>query len=70
MQTPQIVITRAARQLMQRERYTQTDLARLLGLTQTNVSARLRGETRWSIDDLTKLVELQALPPITLWEEA
>ena len=70
MHTPQTVISRAARQLMEREGYTQTDLARLLGLSQTRVSERFRGKTRWSIDDLSKLVELGALPPITLWEEA
>ncbi len=43
---------------MQAERYTQADVAKRLGLSQSLVSARLRGTTRWSLDDLDKLWDL------------
>ncbi len=43
---------------MQAERYTQADVAERLGITQPKVSARLRGTTRWSLDDLDKLWDL------------
>ena len=43
---------------MQAERYTQADVAKRLGLSQSLVSARLRGATRWSLDDLDKLWDL------------
>lgn len=39
-------------------RMTQAQLAAALGVTQPAVSARLRGRTRWSVDDLDKLSEL------------
>lgn len=34
---------------------TQAALADAIGLTQTKVSARLRGSTRWSLDDIDAL---------------
>ncbi len=43
---------------------TQSDLATTLGITQTQVSARLRGATRWSVDDLDALRDIGV--PITL----
>ena len=43
---------------MQAERYTQADVAERLGITQSKVSARLRGTTRWSLDDLDRLWDL------------
>lgn len=43
---------------MQAEHYTQADVAQRLGLSQSLVSARLRGATRWSLDDLDKLWDL------------
>lgn len=33
----------------------QADLARVLGVNQTRVSARLRGETQWSLADIDRL---------------
>lgn len=41
---------------MQAEHYTQADVAQRLGLSQSLVSARLRGATRWSLDDLDALI--------------
>lgn len=40
---------------MDSEHLNQTELGALIGLQQTNVSARLRGKTRWTLDDLDKL---------------
>lgn len=36
---------------------TQTDIAHLLGVSQSQVSARLGGRTRWSVDDLDALMD-------------
>lgn len=35
----------------------QTDLARLLGMHQTSISARLGGRARWSLDDIDALAD-------------
>lgn len=40
-----------------RQQMTQTQVAELLELTQSGVSSRLRGETRWKVDELTRLAE-------------
>jgi transcriptional regulator with XRE-family HTH domain len=50
-------VTTSVRVEMALRREHQSDLARALGLTQTSVSARLNGRTRWSVDDLDKLAE-------------
>lgn len=34
---------------------TQVDIASILGVSQSQVSARLRGRTRWTFDDLDAL---------------
>lgn len=34
-----------------------SDLARILGVTQSSMSARLRGESRWKLDDLPPVAE-------------
>ena len=36
---------------------TQTDIARVLGVSQSQVSARIGGRTRWSFDDLDALMD-------------
>lgn len=58
MSNSQTAITREVRRWMQAERYTQADVAALLGINQSKVSNRLRGITRWSLDDLDKLWDL------------
>lgn len=58
MSNSQTAITREVRRWMQAERYTQADVAALLGTNQSKVSNRLRGITRWSLDDLDKLWDL------------
>lgn len=50
-------VTTSVRVEMALRRETQADLARVLGVTQTSVSSRLRGRTRWSVDDLDKMAE-------------
>jgi hypothetical protein len=42
----------------------QTMLGRILGVNQSQVSARLRGAIRWSLDDVDRLAD--AGVPITL----
>ena len=60
---------------MTSERLNQTQLGALIGLQQTNVSARLRGKTRWTLDDLDKLaamgvpVSLPLIPAAPVNEE-
>lgn len=49
---------------MKTEHLNQARLAALIGLKQTTVSARLRGKTRWTLDDLDKLAAMGV--PITL----
>lgn len=58
MSNSQTAITREVRRWMQAERYTQADVAALLGINQSKVSNRLRGITRWSLDDLDRLWDL------------
>ena len=49
------VVSRAVRLLMAEHEVNQTALALVLGVTQTQVSARLRGKAQWSLDDLARL---------------
>ena len=49
------VVSRAVRVLMAEHEVNQTALALVLGVTQTQVSARLRGKAHWSLDDLARL---------------
>lgn len=49
---------------MTSEHLNQTQLGALIGLQQTNVSSRLRGKTRWQLDELDKLAAMGV--PITL----
>lgn len=49
---------------------TQADIAARLGVTQSQVSSRLRGATRWSLDDLDVLWDMGvdiALPALAGW---
>lgn len=40
-----------------RKQMTQTQVADVLGLTQSGVSSRLGGRTPWRVDELTRLAE-------------
>lgn len=49
---------------------TQADVGASLGIPQSKVSARLRGATRWSLDDLDKLWDMGvplSLPVMAGW---
>lgn len=52
MEPSQTRVTRAVRQYIAREGKSQADIARYLGITQSGVSKRLRGEAKWSLDDV------------------
>lgn len=60
----QTAINRQIKRFMTSEHLNQTQLGARIGLQQTNVSARLRGKTRWTLDDLDKLAAMGV--PITL----
>ena len=48
---------------MWRMKISQTEMARHLGISQTNVSRRLRGETGWTIDDIITAARVLRLSP-------
>lgn len=58
MDISQTVVSRAARCYMREHRITQRELAELLGINQTRVSARLNGRTRWQYDEVVALADL------------
>ena len=47
---------------MARKRYTQSDIADALGLTQTAISNRLSGKTPWDINELSVTADLLGVP--------
>jgi transcriptional regulator with XRE-family HTH domain len=51
---------------MARARMTQTDLAVVLGLTQSAVSKRLRGKIAFSVDELEKVADALGVHPAVL----
>lgn len=51
---------------MARARMTQTDLAVVLGLTQSAVSKRLRGKIAFSVDELELVADALGVDPATL----
>lgn len=53
--TSQAIVSREVLHFMDVRGLTQAALADAIGLTQTKVSARLRGSTRWSLDDIDAL---------------
>ncbi|WP_022868941.1 helix-turn-helix domain-containing protein [Schaalia vaccimaxillae] len=57
MTTAQMIVSREVRRFMTATSQTQTDIARALGVSQTQVSQRLAGNVRWSFDDLDALID-------------
>ena len=55
MASNQLFVSHAVRRFMDANHITQGGVARILGVNQGQVSARLRGATRWSLDDLDRL---------------
>lgn len=64
MATSQTAVSREVQRWMAENRLSQAQVGAVLGVSQVQVSARLRGVTNWSLDDLDKLWELGV--PITL----
>lgn len=52
-----------------RQQMTQMQVADLLQLSQSGVSSRLRGDTRWRVDELTRLAEALRIPVAVLLAE-
>lgn len=64
MATSQTAVSREVRRWMAENRLSQAQVGAVLGVSQVQVSARLRGVTNWSLDDLDRLWDLGV--PITL----
>lgn len=70
MTTSQTVVSREVRHFMVDQGITQAGLAERLDLSQGKVSKRLRGITRWSLEDLDKLWDMGvpiSLPAMADW---
>jgi transcriptional regulator with XRE-family HTH domain len=52
--------------MLARRRWSQADLGEVLGVTQTQVSARLRGDADWRFDDLWTAAKSFGVPLSTL----
>ena len=59
-----MVTTRKVRQFLEETHTSQESLAKALRLTQSTLSARLRNETRWSLDDLDALADAGVIEPV------
>jgi predicted XRE-type DNA-binding protein len=59
-------VSNAVRVLMALARESQSDVAKVLGVPQSAVSARLRGQTKWTVDDLETLAK-HYQKPITVF---
>lgn len=56
MATSQVIISAHVRRWMVENNVSQATLGKALGISQAQVSSRLRGVTRWNLDDLDCLV--------------
>jgi len=59
-------VSNAVRILMALAQESQSDVAKILGVPQSAVSARLRGQTKWTVDDLEVLAR-HYRKPITVF---
>lgn len=57
-----IRVSRVVRLLMALADESQSDVAKVIGVPQSAVSARLRGQTKWTVDDLEVLAEHYGKP--------
>jgi transcriptional regulator with XRE-family HTH domain len=60
-------ISTFVRMLMAKERLNQAQLAERIGIDQAVVSARLRGVSRWQVEDLTALAVAFGIHPGVFW---
>ena len=70
MSISQVVTTRKVRQFLEETHTSQEALAKALRLTQSTLSARLRNETRWSLDDLDALADEGIVSPLWGFDDA
>lgn len=63
------VINRAVYAHLSRERRTQVELARLIGLPQSSLSLRLHGARTWHTKDIDALVAIGVLEPLRAAEQ-
>ena len=55
---------------MATERRTQADLAEVLGVSQPQAGARLRGEVAWSVDEIAAVARWLGVPVADLVRDA
>ncbi|EJF51687.1 DNA-binding helix-turn-helix protein [Schaalia georgiae F0490] len=70
MSFSQSIISRETKRFMRAHHITQADLGQYLKITQSQVSARLRGTVRWTLDDLDRLCDLGVPVRIASGQEA
>lgn len=61
-------VTAHIAQVVRDSGHTQGHIAQHLGLSRVAVSDRLRGRTRWAVDDVLGLAQLLEVPPADLIE--
>lgn len=69
-QSPDAGVSAAIRSHLAYRRLTQADLAQVLGISQTQVSARMRGEVRWTVNDLYLVAAWLDIAPSSLLQAA
>lgn len=65
-------VTSEVRRYMDASHITQAAVGRALGISQSQVSARLQGRVRWSVDDIDRLAAAGvpiAITSTTPWED-
>ncbi len=68
---PNVALADEIRGQLARSHRTQADLAALLGVSQPQVSARMRGEVPWRVDELVRVAEwLDVRPSVLLGDAA
>lgn len=69
-ETPDAALSASIRAHLAYRRATQADLAAVLGISQVQVSARMRGEVRWTVAELYAVAEFLEVKPVALLKDA
>lgn len=59
---PRVIAAEVRAEIARQKGPTQRELAELLGLSQPQVSDRIRGDVEWRISELAKVAELLGVP--------
>lgn len=58
MTSTQTIVSRIVRRYIADERLSISSLSRIMGISRPTLSARLSGATRWTLDDLDRLIQI------------